>query len=604
MRGNLVSGLSLYGVNYRLDQLNAQIQRVELNWQPMALLKGTIQIRKLYMQELFYRGPDSIADFKRHIIRFQPIISFPFEVVIDEANLNQLKLYQGGNQYSAADVHLSGRADRSGLGLKRFEVEGEGLHFGLRGYTGFSHPYRFKGKLNWGAELPNNFYVRGTGDISGDLNLIEFTHKLIQPFSAETRGKIELNRKLTESKRNNIGQKADRFSTDEATLQSVDRQSRRKGNPDSYQLEIKTDLNVQGLPIMEIDIRGRGDLTNFQVEKLEAQTLGGTVKAKGKLVWQSRPKWEFSVTAANIDPGVQWPNWPGKLALNAKLKGEMDRGISTLSLADLDLYGHLLEQPLSAEGKLTLIGKRLLSGELRVLSGKNQLKVSGTAAENLDLNFNLETPDPEGFWPGLKGKLQVKGFIKGPRNNPSATLSIEGGNLIYNTTHYGHHAVKNLDAYLKFDSKDMPELTAEMNLENLQINNQTFSGLSLKWFGSLKNHRVWVDLDSASVGTEVKFSGSYHDDVWRVNVAKASVILNKFGLWNLDSPVSSLVSHRELKPFEACWVHEKSRVCVRGSWNAETGWTADGDVNISPIKDMINLLKDALSKRTIAQFVR
>ena len=37
MRGNLVSGLSLYGVNYRLDQLNAQIQRVELNWQPMVL---------------------------------------------------------------------------------------------------------------------------------------------------------------------------------------------------------------------------------------------------------------------------------------------------------------------------------------------------------------------------------------------------------------------------------------------------------------------------------------------------------------------------------------------------------------------------------------
>ena len=95
--------------------------------------------------------------------------------------------------------------------------------------------------------------------------------------------------------------------------------------------------------------------------------------------------------------------------------------------------------------------------------------------------------------------------------------------------------------------------------------------------------------------TEIEFSGSYFGDVWIVNAGKASIILSKSKIWNLDTPVYSLISHTELKPFKACWVREGSNVCVHSSWDDVTGWTATGDLNNSPIKDIVNMLKNSIS---------
>lgn len=595
IQGNLFSVLKLYDVRYELGQHESTIQQVELRLQPIALLKGTIHIKKINLQEVFYSGPNIKEVLQKPTIQIKSIIPFPLDIVITEANLYRLQLTRGGIQHSLNEVYLSGRANHIGLWLERLEVNGDGLIFSLKGHTEFHFPQRFQGKLSWGAELPNDQYARGTGKFSGDLKSIKFTHKLTQPFLVKTIGKIDLNTKrhLFDLKKNRL--KADRIPNEEVMQKSMARQSPDKENLESYQVVIKSDLNSQVLPIRMIEIRGRGDLISFQLEKLEVLSLGGTVKSEGKFVWHPQPECELTISASKIDPSVRWSNWPGKLDFNANLQGGMKDGELAVALKDLSLSGHLIEQPLHADGNLILFGNKMVSGELRVLSGSNQLKIIGSASENFDLSFNLETPDPGSFWPDLNGLLRAKGYIKGRRSHPSATLFLEGSNLSYNTAYYGRYSAKTLDAYLKFKSEDMQILNAKINFGNFSLNEESLSGLAFKFFGSPKNHNVQVEFESDSMQTEIEFSGSYFRDVWIVNAGKASIILSKSKIWNLDTPVYSLISHTELKPFKACWVREGSNACVHSSWDDVTGWTATGDLNNSPIKDIVNMLKNSIS---------
>ena len=50
VRGNLLSGLSLYEVNHDTNQLKTRIEHIEFDWRPLSLLRGKLPITKLRMK--------------------------------------------------------------------------------------------------------------------------------------------------------------------------------------------------------------------------------------------------------------------------------------------------------------------------------------------------------------------------------------------------------------------------------------------------------------------------------------------------------------------------------------------------------------------------
>jgi translocation and assembly module TamB len=594
IQGSVLTGLSLYGIEHRIDQKYTRIEHVELSWQPMALLRGMVHLQSLYIEGITYTVPATKEISAKDTIRLPPDISFPFTLVIEDARLERLVFRRGDTQHALDYVHLAGRADRNGLRLKQFEAEEEDIHVNLQGHAKLSQPYKFQANLNWSARLPDGLKVRGKYDISGDIDTIKFTHKLSEPFSLNTQGEVNMSRILPKSNLKGNQQMVQRPLTGEAVYRRGKGQYHFQSKTDSYQLTFNGDFTGPNLPTTHIQAYGRGNQMSFQVEKLEAHTLGGMVKVNGHIIWQPEPRWEFKVTAINIDPSMHWPEWSGKLALNSELQGDIDAGIPTILLHKLRIVGHLLEQPFQVAGDLTFRDKQLAFDDISIRSGKNQLNVDGTVATYLDLTFNVDAPDPASLWPGFRGQLRGKVSIKGTRSNPTAKISLEGNNISY-----GHYTVKNLDAYFVVDSNTTRRSNARISLLNLLVGGEVFPSLSLNWVGDFKSHRVRAEFVSASASAEFEFIGSFRQDIWELKIDTASFMLKKYGMWRLINPVGLLVSHTEVKPFKACWVKEKSNVCVQAFWNDESGWRAEGDVSAPPLRSVIDLLKELLMKENL-----
>lgn len=598
IQGNVFSDLSLYGVDYRTDQQHTEIQHVALSWQPIALLSGTVHLQNLDIQGITCILLEPKETSTKGTVYLSPDASFPLEVVIEEARLDRLDLRHGDSRYVLDYVHLTGRADRNGLWFEQFKAQGKGVHINLRGRTGLRPPHAFQGNLNWSVMLPNGVRAQGECDIRGDIHTVKLTLKLSEPFVLETRGEIMLGRGLTGFSL--IGERGNAHwpSNAGAAYLSKNAQHHIKSKTDSYQMTSRNDYTGQNLPTTQhFQTGGRGGLMNIRVENLEAHMLGGTVKLNGHIVWKLKPKWEFTVNAVDIDPSIHWPDWPGKLALEAKVIGETDATTLTVLLHEIKIVGHLLEQPLQATGDLTLRGKRIESGNIEILSGKNQLNVSGTTASHLDLRFDVHVPDPVSLWPELRGRLRGKGILKQTLSNPTGEIALEGNNISYRD----FITVQNFDVNLAFSSNDMHNSNARIKMVNLQVNDEVLPSISLDWVGDLKNHRVRADIVSTSACTNVEFEGSCHQDVWEVKVNAASFDPNQYGMWRLRNPVDLVVSNTEIKPFKACWVQEKSSVCAEGFWNNTSGWKAEGDVNAPPLKCMMDLLKKFLKKRAAIQ---
>ncbi|MFZ0468068.1 MAG: hypothetical protein WAL92_04030, partial [Thiogranum sp.] len=62
VNGRLISGLTLTGVDYRLDQTALRLEHLELRWRAAALLHGTLRIRQLRARGVQYHQPESAPE--------------------------------------------------------------------------------------------------------------------------------------------------------------------------------------------------------------------------------------------------------------------------------------------------------------------------------------------------------------------------------------------------------------------------------------------------------------------------------------------------------------------------------------------------------------
>jgi len=125
---------------------------------------------------------------------------------------------------------------------------------------------------------------------------------------------------------------------------------------------------------------------------------------------------------------------------------------------------------------------------------------------------------------------------------------------------------------------------------------KAFSDLLFVWEGDFKQHRIHADFMSTSANGELEFVGGCLQDICELKFDKASFSLNQDKIWRLCNPVNLMVTHTELKPFNACWTNNNSNLYMKGLWNEESGWEVGGDVNDDPLKGMIELVIEVFNK--------
>ena len=554
VRGNLLSGLSLYEVNHDTNQLKMHIKHIEVDWHPMSLLRGKLHITNLKMKGVSFFLPSFAETSPMDIARLPTKISIPVSISLDNTRLEEVYIHQGEKLYELKHINLSGRADKNGIRLERLRVHGQGTRLSFRGYTDLQQPYPFEGKVNWNRMVPGELPFRGECYIEGNIQGGKATFRQGLPFALETNVVIKANK--------------------EGTVFSV------IGNRKDVRRSIPVETPYPA------------SKPNVYFAQIKFHTLGGSVTLDGHVNWQPEPVFDLTIHGENINPAVLLPNWPGKVAFQSSLQGQISDETIKVNLNKLKVLGRLLGQPFESSGSLTFQDNQPKVVDLDIHAGKNQLKLSGASDKILNLQFDLEVLEPESLWPGLGGQWRGKGSVKPIESSPAGALVLEGNDVAYGNFH-----IKSYHGSFACDAIDTQKCSARVKLTNLQVDNEVFPSLSINWMGDFKNHRVRADLVSSTTHANIEFKGECYLDTWKFRIDDASFDLENKETWRLSNhPVNVLVDHTGIKPFKACWVQEDSKVCVDASWSAGGGWKAEGDLNTPPLNKMVDILKVLIQK--------
>jgi len=356
----------------------------------------------------------------------------------------------------------------------------------------------------------------------------------------------------------------------EATLHSTAGSFSITGSLADYRLRLGGDLAGRQVPNASWSIDARGQAQSLTVSRAEAQLLGGTVNASGRIDWQAAPHWLLSLQGGNLNPGSHWPQLPGKLAFTAQVDGGVSDSEVRSQVTLSRLHGELKAVPLDAEAVLSIQGDRLQLGKLRIDSGGNRLTASGTLQEQWDLAWQIKAADLGRLVPGGDGSLQGSGYITGPRLRPSFTASLAGRQLRFAANHIGA-----LSAVLAVDSRGRIPSTVEIEARDTDFADRHVDDIQLRANGTAQQHDVQLLVTAPAAKLALAFSGRYAQPAWQGRLERLDLDTPTAGQWQLAeaTPLSfqdgaARLPSPSVTPCAAqsSWASSASMIGASGNW--------------------------------------
>jgi translocation and assembly module TamB len=178
------------------------------------------------------------------------------------------------------------------------------------------------------------------------------------------------------------------------------------GTLDTFAYSLSAEAFGEQVPETKLSLTGKGSGEQTEIESLLVETLGGRIEASGDAAWAPAVTWDVALTAADVDPGLQWSGLDGKVTLEAETSGGLDDGyrfdvkanaaLSAYPPADLVLGG---TGDLS-QAKLDTLRIDALEGRVE---GSGQF--AWAPAVTWDLTLRADDLDPGAVQAGLGGRI-------------------------------------------------------------------------------------------------------------------------------------------------------------------------------------------------------
>ncbi|MEJ2591392.1 MAG: translocation/assembly module TamB domain-containing protein, partial [Candidatus Thiodiazotropha sp.] len=325
---------------------------------------------------------------------------------------------------------------------------------------------------------------------------------------------------------------------------------------------------------------GSGDLKHLQLAQLAAVLGKGKLQGAGEVTWQPAVRWQLKLDGSGLDPGLWAADFPGQLDLSLHTSGEIaDSGLQAkLNLERLQ--GRLRDYPVSASGQVTLQGEKLDVQALQVRSGDNRVDLKGEVAQQVDIDWQLDAPALEAFWPGLGGALKGSGRLSGPRDAPRIEADLTGRQLAYQENRIGG---MKLQADLALSGSQA--VSVDLHADDLQTGKGDWSGLDLALSGSLPAHRLTLDLKGRDV-PQAKLgiaAGWSEAGGWQGSLQQLDLALPEGGDWRLDRAADFALSANSQSVKPLCLASGEARLCGSYAGSAGAGWQGQGSLRRFPL---------------------
>jgi autotransporter translocation and assembly factor TamB len=337
------------------------------------------------------------------------------------------------------------------------------------------------------------------------------------------------------------------------------------GELEDYRLTFSGRVDIPDLPATTARVSGTGSSTEFKVDSVVADALGGRIAGSGEVAWWPAVGWTLEVEGEQLEPSDLLPypdEWPGRLSFAAASTGRItDEGAVELDAVVDTLFGELRGERVDGRFETHVRGDDIELPAARIRWGPASVIASGTASATLDLDFEATLPDLELVLPGASGSLAARGRTTGPRETPRIRVTFEADSV-------SAEALTADEVNGDVDLDLAGPLSASLVARGLSIAGRGIDSVDVILSGVRGSHSLEVSARGPDGELDLSAEGGLDaSNAWTGTVASLRLAADTMGSWSLADPVELAASSATLRIGEACLESRPARICVEG----ETG---------------------------------
>ncbi len=364
-----------------------------------------------------------------------------------------------------------------------------------------------------------------------------------------------------------------------------------KGSPDAYDYTLAADLKVPGQPATHVDARGRGDRRGLRLETLAAMADPARLDARGELVWSPALSWQLQLDGREIDPSLWVAGLTGRLQLAARTQGRIEGRAVTGEVRLERLQGRLRDYPVSAQGEAKLADEVLTLDGLSLTSGDNRVEVSGRIAQTLALDWRIDAPSLEAFWPGLEGSLRGAGRLQGTAKTPRVVAELQGEGVAFQDNRTGRLQLKG-----ELDLAGDQTLALDLQAEELRLAAGHWQRLAVQLDGTLPDHRLNLELSGEEFpGLRLQSDAGWAGDgAWTGRLQSLELTMPQRPVWRLKAPAAYALAADSQRLDRICLDNGEAVLCGDFEQSTAQGWRAGLDSQDFPLAMLQQWLPEGL----------
>ncbi|MDZ7804773.1 translocation/assembly module TamB domain-containing protein [Thiohalophilus sp.] len=328
----------------------------------------------------------------------------------------------------------------------------------------------------------------------------------------------------------------------DAWIDSASGEGRIDGKPDQYRIALSADHPLPQTPPSTWQVNAIGDADGLDFDTLRIVALDGETTLTGRLDWSPRLAWDVRVTGNNLNPAVQWPQWPGRLNAGLTSTGQVQAG-QVIAQADITrLSGELRGQPVNLRSRLAWEAGQIQVKQFDLESGSATVNAQGQLGKHMSLDWSVDADDLAMLYPRAGGQLQATGKLGGTQGEPIIQATFNGKAMSLPEYHIG-----NISGNLDVDLFRWQQVNIDLVVEALDVHNQKIDRLEIK---ADPAQLQLVAMDDGNTA-RVELKGAASAEGWRGRIEAIDLLSTEFDNWHLQQPVAlNLIRNNfELAPF-------------------------------------------------------
>ncbi len=334
------------------------------------------------------------------------------------------------------------------------------------------------------------------------------------------------------------------------------------GNSDNFQLSIAADLESPHWSDSHLRGIGSGNLQGLNLTTARLMTLDGELFGPVQLAWEDAFSWQASLTGKQLNPGRQWPEWPGKINLAVSSQGNIKEAIdASLDIKQLD--GTLRQYPVRLKGDLAWRNEILSLNKIDFHSADSNVKADGKLGEQISLQWQVDSNDLIELYPDVHGRVNTTGSLTGTREKPLLQFELSGEQLAWQ-----EHSIGTIKTTAKLDLFSWQQLQLDTDAKALMLFGQSLDALQIKLAGDHQQQLI-LNAKHQIASLQLQADGVLSDQRWQGNLSHIQINSEDFGDWQQQTANKLSVSAEHLSIEPLCLINGDSSVCLSADWRQQ-----------------------------------